>query len=733
MKKNKDKKRNKAPKAAAPRSTKKQKTLNRSVSDMLRRAILASFDENRSKLFNYKQVAQRIGMETPADRHLVAQMLEQLALEGVLAQPEEGRYRYSMRSLAFEAIFDRRANGRHFVNPTDGGAPVEVDEVKSLHALEGDRVLVQLLAKKRGQMIAPKGEVVKILERAQATFVGKIDKHDTFAFLNVESRDLGIDIFIPGDKLNHAQQGDKVIVRINEWPESSRCPIGEVLVVLGQAGDNNVEMNAILAEYGLPYTYPDAVEQAADQLSGDITEAELRVREDFRSVLTFTIDPKDAKDFDDALSYRTLDNGDYEVGVHIADVSFYVTPNDIIDQEAYNRATSIYLVDRTIPMLPERLCNLLCSLRPNEEKYAYSVIFRLNDAADVLSYRIARTVIKSDRRFSYEEAQEVIEKGAGDCAEAILKLNELAQQLRAQRFRRGGIAFEREEVKFELDDKGKPIGVYTKVSKEANKLIEEFMLLANKTVASHIGQVPEAQKAKTFVYRVHEQPELGKLSNLSDFVSKFGLKLKTEGTNTEVGKGINKLLEAIHGRPEENMIQTIAIRSMAKAFYSTDNSGHYGLAFDYYTHFTSPIRRYPDLMVHRLLTRYLIEGKASADKAEYETKCKHSSEMEELAASAERSSIKYKQVEFMSEHLGKVFDGIVSGVAEWGLYVELNGNKCEGLVPIRMLDDDYYEYDEKEYCLVGRRKHHKYQLGDALSVRVVQANLDRKQLDFELA
>ncbi|KGN99524.1 ribonuclease R [Porphyromonas macacae] len=710
-----------------------KKRIDKPIGDVLRLAVMAAFEENHTKLFNYRQISGRLGMETVEDRHLVADLLASLAKEGVLAEPEEGRYRYNVRSLSFEGIFDRRNNGRHFVNPVDGAAPVPVDEVNSGHALQGDKVLVQLLAKRRGQK-ERQGQVVEILERADSTFVGRLDLHDNFAFLNVESRDLGMDIFIPGDKVNNARNGDKVIVRINEWPESSRSPIGEVMVVLGEAGDNDVEMNAILAEYGLPYIYPEAVEKAADALSGEITEAELRVREDFRGVLTFTIDPADAKDFDDALSYRKLSADTYEVGVHIADVSHFVTPGDIIDEEAYKRATSIYLVDRTVPMLPERLCNELCSLRPDEDKYAYSVVFKINEEARVQDYRIVKSVIRSSRRFSYEEAQEVIETGRGECQEAILKLNDLAQKLRESRFSKGGIAFDREEVRFTLDEKGKPLGVYIKESKEANKLIEEFMLLANKTVASHIGNPGgNPAKAKTFVYRVHEQPEPGKLGDLSDFVSKFGLKLKTQGSNMEVGRSINRLLESVKGRPEENLVQTVAIRSMPKAYYSTENFGHYGLAFDYYTHFTSPIRRYPDLMVHRLLTRYMLEGGPSVSRNEYEGKCQHSSDMEQLAANAERSSIKYKQVEFMSEHLGKVFDGVVSGVTEWGLYVELSQSKCEGLVPIRMLDDDYYEYDEKGYCLIGRRTRRKYRLGDAITVRVAQANLERKQLDFDLA
>ena len=532
------------------------------------------------------------------------------------------------------------------------------------------------------------------------------------------------------DKLKGGKTGDKAIVRITEWPEEAKNPLGEVVDILGTAGDNNAEMNAILAEFDLPYKYPANVEKAAEKISDAIPEEEIAKREDFRGVTTFTIDPKDAKDFDDALSARKLDNGNWEVGVHIADVTYYVKPESLIDREAFSRATSVYLVDRTIPMLPERLCNQICSLRPNEEKLCFSVIFELNKNAEIQQSHITRTIIKSDRRFTYEEAQAVIETGEGEYKEEILALNGLAQKLRDRRFKDGAIAFDRYEVKFDIDENGKPLGTYIKESKEANKLIEEFMLLANRTVAEFIGKSKNKTK-KTFVYRIHEQPDPEKLRDFSAFISRFGYKMRTEGTKTDISKGINKLLDSVQGKPEENLVETLAIRSMQKAHYTTDNIGHYGLAMDYYTHFTSPIRRYPDMMVHRLLERYLAGGR-SVIKNKYEEYCKHCSEMEMVASNAERSSIKYKQVEFMKDKLGQVFDGVVSGVTEWGLYVELNDNKCEGLVPIRDLDDDYYEFDDKNYCLLGRRTKRIYRLGDAITVKVAQANLERKQLDFAL-
>ena len=563
--------------------------------------------------------------------------------------------------------------------------------------------------------------------------MGTLEVTKGYAFLVTENRTLANDIFIPKDKLKGGKTGDKAIVKVMEWPDKAKNPIGQVIDILGRAGENNTEMHAILAEYGLPYSYPKEVEAAADRIPAEIPADEIARREDFRAVTTFTIDPKDAKDFDDALSIRRLPDGLWEVGVHIADVTYYVKEGSLIDKEAEKRATSVYLVDRTIPMLPERLCNFLCSLRPDEEKLAYSVIFRMNDRAEVLDSRAVHTLIKSDRRFTYEEAQQVIETGQGDFRDELLQLDRLAKILREKRFQDGAINFDRYEVKFEIDDKGKPVSVYFKVAKDANKLVEEFMLLANRTVAEKIGHVTDGRKAKVFPYRIHDLPDPEKLDNLAQFIARFGYKLNTSGTKADVSKSINRLLDDVQGRKEENLIETVSIRAMQKARYSTHNIGHYGLAFDYYTHFTSPIRRYPDMMVHRLLTRYLDEHKRSVSENKYEALCEHSSAMEQLAASAERASIKYKQVEFMQEHVGQTYDGVISGVTEWGLYVELNENKCEGMIPIRDLDDDYYEFDEKNYCLRGRRKKRVYSLGDAITIQVARANLEKKQLDFTLA
>jgi ribonuclease R len=597
--------------------------------------------------------------------------------------------------------------------------------------MNGDKVKVAFYAKRKRHMI--EAEVVEILERSNDTFVGTLNVNKSYAFLLTESRTLANDIFIPKDKLKGGKNGDKAVVKVVEWPDEFKNPIGEVIDILGPAGDNNAEMHAILAEFGLPYVYPKKVVAAAEKINNEITEEDYAKREDFRNVLTFTCDPADAKDFDDALSIRKTENGLWEVGVHIADVTHYVTEGSVIDKEALNRATSVYLVDRTIPMLPEKLCNNLCSLRPDEEKLAYSVIFELDKDAYVRNSRIVHTVIKSNRRFCYEEVQEIIESKKGEFADEILVLDSMAKKLRERRFKNGAVNFDRVEVKFNIDEKGKPLSVYFKESKDANKLIEEFMLLANRTVAEKIGKVGKEKKAKTFVYRVHDLPDPEKLENLSQFIARFGYRLRTSGSKNEITKSLNNLLNDVHGKKEENLIETISVRAMQKAYYSTHNIGHYGLAFEYYTHFTSPIRRYPDMMVHRLLTHYLEEEGRSANLKKYESMCEQSSKMEEVAAQAERASIKYKQVEFMQDKIGQVFEGVVSGISEWGIYVELNDSKCEGLVPMRVLDDDYYEFDEKNYCLRGRRDHHVYQLGDAMKIKVVKANLEKKQLDFELA
>lgn len=691
-------------------------------------AIIQVFKSSPKEPFNYRQISSMIGVDNQVQKLQVVEILYTLASENIISEIDRGRYRYNDWGTTMIGTFIRRQNGKNSFLPEEGGNPIFIAERNSAHALNGDKVKIQLHAKRKGA--DPEGEVIEILESQRRTITGKLQVTKGFAFLVTEDKTLANDIFIPKEKLKGGKTGDKAVVRISEWPEEAKNPLGEVVDILGEAGNNDAEMNAILAEFDLPYKYPENVEKAANKISEVITEEEIGKREDFRQITTFTIDPKDAKDFDDALSAQKLEDGTWEVGVHIADVTHYVKSESLIDREAYSRATSVYLVDRTIPMLPERLCNQICSLRPNEEKLCFSVIFKLNSNAEVLQSRIARTVIKSNRRFTYEEAQNIIETGEGDYKEEILALNELAKKLREKRFKAGAIAFDRYEVKFDIDETGKPLGTYVKVSKEANKLIEEFMLLANQTVAEFIGKTKNKTK-KTFVYRIHEQPDPERLRDFSSFISRFGYKMRTEGSKTDISKNINKLLDSVQGKPEENLIETLAIRSMQKARYTTDNIGHYGLAMDYYTHFTSPIRRYPDMMVHRLLERYQAGGR-SVIKNKYEDYCKHCSDMESVAANAERASIKYKQVEFMKDKLGQVFDGVVSGVTEWGLYVELNENKCEGLIPIRDLDDDYYEFDEKNYCLLGRRTKRTYQLGDLITVKVAQANLERKQLDFAI-
>lgn len=709
-----------------PHKTDKRKT----KSDIIN-AIVNFFNRNSTESFSFKQVAEKLGYKKPAEKQLINNILFDLQEDAFIIETARGKYKSNNRGVFLEGTFERRSNGKNFfvVDGDDESSHVFIAERNSAHAMNGDRVKIQMLAKRKGR--DPEGEVVEILERKQLTFVGTLDVQKQFAFLVMDSKILANDIFIPKENLKGGKDGDKALVEVVEWPKKAKNPIGKVIDILGQAGQNNTEMNAILAEFGLPYKYPEKVEAAANKIPEDITPEEIAKREDMRNTLTFTIDPRDAKDFDDALSIKQLKNSRWEVGVHIADVTHYVQEGDIIDKEGESRATSIYLVDRTIPMLPERLSNGLCSLRPHEDKLCYSVIFELDEEANIKKHRITRTVIHSDRRFTYEEAQDIIETGKGDYSEEVLKLNDLAKKLRAKRFDNGAIAFDRHEVRFEIDEHGKPLSVYFKYAKDSNKLIEEFMLLANRTVAEFVGNVPKNKNAKTFVYRIHDIPNSEKMENLSEFIRRFGYKIKVDGTKTSVSKSINHLLDEVNGKPEENLISTIAIRAMAKAIYSTTNIGHYGLAFEYYTHFTSPIRRYPDMMVHRLLTRYL-DGGRSVSKQLYESKCEHSSNMEQLAANAERASIKYKQVEYMSDKLGQVFDAVISGITEWGLYAEINENKCEGMVPIRDLDDDFYEFDEKNYCLRGRRNKRTYSLGDPIKIKVARANLERKQLDFAL-
>jgi len=616
-------------------------------------------------------------------------------------------------------------------------------------ALNGDKVKVSFMARRTNHI--KEAQVIEVMERAKDTFVGRLKVDSDIAYLVPQNDIFAHNIIIPKKKIKGGKTDDKAVVKIVQWPDGERKnPVGEVVDILGQSGDNDVEMNTILAQYGLPYKYPKAVEEAADKITGEITAEDYAEREDFRDVFTCTIDPRDAKDFDDALSIRKLDGGLWEVGVHIADVSHYVTEGSIIDKEAVKRATSVYLVDRTIPMLPERLCNFICSLRPDEEKLAYSVIFNLDEDANVRSYRIKHTVIKSNRRYAYEEVQQLLEDNGvvdgtgepappataahpykGENAELLIKLDALAKKLRAVRFKNGAVKFDSEELHFDVDDKGKPIRCYYKRSKDANKLVEEFMLLANRTVAESVGKVAKGKKAKTLPYRIHDNPDPQKLETLRQFIAKFGYRVKTDGTKGATARSLNKLMDETEGRPEQKMIQSVALRAMMKAKYSVHNIGHFGLAFEYYTHFTSPIRRYPDTMVHRLLTKYQAGGR-SANEKHYEELCEHSSDMEQIAQNAERDSIKYKMVEFMGDKIGEEYDAHISGITSYGIYAEIDENHCEGMIPMRDLDDDYYDFDERNFCLVGRRRHHKYQLGDAVKIKVANANIEKKQLDFVL-
>ncbi|MBO7138170.1 MAG: RNB domain-containing ribonuclease [Bacteroidaceae bacterium] len=735
----------------------KKKTGSRGLrKNDLERIVIEFFQENPSITFPLKTLCKQLHLNTNPAKMLLMDVLEGLLMDDFIKEQPRNSYTLNMPSQVMTGTFRRKANGKNIFEPEEGGEPILVAERNSLHAMDGDIVQVTLLARRKHHV--REASVTEIVKRSDKTFVGTLQVQKSYAYLLTEDRTLANDIFIPKENLKKGKTGDKAVVRIVEWPERAKNPIGKVIDILGKTGENNAEMHAILAEYGLPYVYPAQVEKAAEKLSPGITETEIERRIDMRDVLTFTIDPYDAKDYDDALSIRPIKAGLWEVGVHIADVSHYVTEGSIIDREAYKRATSVYLVDRTIPMLPERLCNFICSLRPDEDKLTYSVIFHINEKAEVKHWKLAHTITRSDRRFTYEEVQKVLEdhheaseedynapgdsapmpapdskeaKPAEDFAEPLITLNRMAKILRAKRFSAGAIDFDRCEVRFNIEPDGHPTGVYFKVAKDANKLIEEFMLLANRTVAESIGRVPQNKKPKVLPYRIHENPDPQKLMNLADFVKKFGHKLKTTGNRADISRNLNHLLDEVKGKREQNVIEMITLRAMMKAKYSTFNCGHYGLAFDYYTHFTSPIRRYPDLMVHRLLTRYA-EGGRNVSQDKYEEFCEHCSDMEQTAAQAERSSIKYKQVEFMSERLGETFKGTISGVTEFGLYVEIDENKCEGMIPLRDLEGDYYEFDEKNYCLKGRRYHHCYNLGDSVKVQVARADLYRKQLDLKL-
>lgn len=707
------------------------------------------FTTQPDKTFSFKEIFRTLHLDTHPLKMLAIDIMEEMAWDDFLTKVSDNSYRLNTKGQVQEGTFQRKQNGKNSFIPDDGTKPIFVAERNSMWALTGDKVRVSVMA--RRQKHIKEAQVIEIIKRAKDTFVGKLRSDRDITYLITQDGTLPAGIIIPRRKLKGGKNGDKAVVRIMQWPDSeNRNMIGEVIDVLGPTGDNDVEMNTILAQYGLPYKYPKAVEEAADKITGEITEEDLKEREDFRDIFTCTIDPHDAKDFDDALSIRHLDNGLWEVGVHIADVSHYVKEGSIIDKEAQKRATSIYLVDRTIPMLPEHLCNFVCSLRPDEEKLCYSVIFNLDDEATVKNYRIVHTVIRSNRRYAYEEVQQLLEDNGvvdgtgepapapgkdgykGENAEMLITLDRLAKKLRKARFANGAVKFDREELHFDIDETGKPVRCYFKRSKDANKLIEEFMLLANRTVAESVGKVKKGVKAKTLPYRIHDNPDPQKLETLREFIVKFGYKLKTEGTKGATARSLNKLMDDCQGKKEQNLIQTVALRAMMKAKYSIHNIGHFGLAFEYYTHFTSPIRRYPDTMVHRLLTRYQ-QGGRSANREHYEELCEHSSEMEQIAANAERDSIKYKAVEFMSDKIGNVYDAHISGLQSYGIYCEIDENHCEGLVPMRDLNDDYYDFDERNYCLVGRHHHHKYQLGDPIRIKVAAANLEKKQLDFTLA
>ena len=699
------------------------------------KALMGLFQSNPQETFSFKQIFKELKLDTHPLKMIAIDIMEEMAWDDFLTKVSETSYCLNTKTQVQEGTFRRKLNGKNSFIPDDGSQPIFVAERNSMSALDGDKVQVTFMARRARHI--KEAMVIAILNRARDQFVGRLRVERDIAFLRTQDGLLPYDIILPKQRLKGGKNGDKVVVKVKHWPDAEHKNIvGEVVDVLGQQGDNDAEMNSILAQYGLPYKYPKNVEEAAEKISAEITEKDIAEREDFRGVFTCTIDPHDAKDFDDALSIRRTDKGLWEVGVHIADVSHYVTEGSVIDKEAVKRATSVYLVDRTIPMLPERLCNFICSLRPDEEKLAYSAIFEMDDEANIKNWHLAHTVIKSNRRYAYEEVQQILEDNGvkdgqgmpappapkegykGENAEQLIQLDRLAKKLRAQRFKNGAVKFDREELHFDVDEKGKPTRCYFKKSKDANKLIEEFMLIANRTVAESIGKVKKGKKAKTLPYRIHDQPDPTKLETLRQFVVKFGYKMKTGGTKGAISKSLNTLMDECQGKKEQ-------------AKYSTHNIGHYGLAFDYYTHFTSPIRRYPDTMVHRLLTKYQ-QGGRSANKDHYEELCEHCSDMEIVAQNAERDSIKYKMVEFMADKIGEVYDAHISGIQSYGIYCEIDENHCEGLVPMRDLGGDYYDFDEKNYCLVGRRHHHVYQLGDPVRIRVASANAERKQLDFAI-
>jgi ribonuclease R len=707
----------------------KKKKSNSSIKLVLTQMVLDVFEQNENTPLNYKQVSAKLNVRDPESREIIFEILKDEAFSGVLKEISPGKFQLLELKTFIEGKVDLTNDGSAFIVTDDEfESDIFVAPRKLRNALNGDRVKVYVYAKNKGKH--KEGEVIEILKRAKTEFTGIVKLSERFAFFVPDDRKMMHDIFIPMNQLNGAKNGIKAVAEITDWPSDAKNPIGRIKHILGAQGENDTEMNAILAEYGFPLSFPAEVEHESEEIPEFITEQEIAKRRDFRNILTFTIDPFDAKDFDDAISFKRLENGNFEVGVHIADVSHYIIPDSALDKEALDRATSVYLVDRVIPMLPERLSNGLCSLRPKEDKLCFSAVFELDEQAHILTEWYGKTIIHSDRRFTYEEVQEIIESKAGDHVDEILKLNELAYILRDRKFKNGAISFETTEVKFKLDATGKPTGVYVKERKDAHKLIEDFMLLANRKVAEYVSKMGKGKHKYTFVYRAHDSPKPESLANFAQFAARFGYKINTK-TDKETAKSLNYLMADVEGKKEQNVLTQLAIRSMAKAIYTTKTSSHYGLAFDHYTHFTSPIRRYPDVMVHRLLFHYLNGGK-SANAEHYEELCKHSSQMEKKAADAERASVKYKQAEYLRDQVGNVFSGVISGVTEWGMYVEIIENKCEGMIRLRDISDDFYTLDEKNYAIIGQRKKKVYQLGDEVKIRVKNVDLTKKQIDFSL-